>query len=267
MKFPIGFAFHEESGNTQIEPFEPEPVVPVKSLVQVYFPTRNQTLTYFNDRFDLKRGNFVFVEGKLEGLRGIVREVNKTFKIKVADYKKVIGVADTDVSGKLYLAGSHFVSFDPNSLPYEKLRTWYLPPVKEEDAYEVGSDDTAFLLENIGDMQTSQAIWERGKEYYCENRVVFLCVEAGHGRAIVEREHAYEVEFDYKEGQIRNLICSCPCGYTCKHAVATMLQLKETLELMEKHYAGLHTDYFAAVLKGDFFHFAVDSKQTGYIQF
>lgn len=116
MKFPIGFAFNDESKKAEMEPLVPQATVPVKSLVQVCFPDRNQTLTYFNDQFDLKRDDFVFVDGKLEGICGIVREVSKNFKIKVADYKKVISVADTNVSGQIHMAGSHFVSFDVSVL-------------------------------------------------------------------------------------------------------------------------------------------------------
>ena len=263
MKFPIGFAFNDESKKVEMEPLIQQETVPVKSLVQVYFPERNQTLTYFNDQFDLKRGDFVFVDGKLEGIRGIVREVNKNFKIKVADYKKVISVADTHISGQMHMAGSHFVSFDASVLPYKKIRTWYLPPIKEEDEYETGNDDTVITLDKLGDMKVSQAIWERGREYYVDNHVRYICVDAGHGRASVESEHAYEVEFDFAAGEIRNLICSCPCGYSCKHEVAAMMQLKETLELIDKHYADLFQGYFAAVVKGDLFRFAIDNHEIG----
>ena len=66
MKFPIGFAFNDESKKVEMEPLVQQATVPVKSLVQVYFPERKQTLTYFNDQFDLKRGDFVFVDGKLK---------------------------------------------------------------------------------------------------------------------------------------------------------------------------------------------------------
>ena len=263
MKFPIGFAFNDESQKMEMEPMIQQAIVPVKSLVQVYFPERNQTLTYFNDQFDLKRGDFVFVDGKLEGIRGIVREINKNFKIKVADYKKVISVADTNVSGQMHMAGSHFVSFDASVLTYEKIRTWYLPPVKGEDEYESGNDDTVITLDKLGDMKVSQAVWERGREYYMDNHVHYICVDAGHGRAIVEGERAYEVEFNFADGEIRNLVCSCPCGYACKHEVAAMMQLKETLELIEKHYAALHRGYFAAIDKRDLFRFAIDCKETG----
>lgn len=112
-------------------------------------------------------------------------------------------------------------------------------------------------------MKVSQAVWERGREYYMDNHVRYICVDDGHGRAIVEGERAYEVEFDFADGEIRNLICSCPCGYTCKHEVAAMMQLKETLDLIDKHYADLNSGFFAAVVKGDLFRFAIDSRESG----
>jgi hypothetical protein len=263
MKFPIGFSIMDAPESAEAAPVTAPETLPVKSLVQVCFPAKNQTLTYFNDQFDLKRGDFVFVEGKLEGVRGVVREVNKNFKIKVADYKKVIGVADTHVSGRMHVCGSHFVCFDADGLPYEKIRTWYLPPQNPEDVFEVGNDDTVILLENLENMEAAQGVWERGWRYFIENHVRYLCVDAGHGRAVVEGERAYEVEFDFADGEIRNLVCTCPCGYTCKHALATMLQLQEVLKRIEKHYADLHCGYFAAIVKADLFQFAIDSHETG----
>jgi len=41
-----------------------------------------------------------------------------------------------------------------------------------------------------------------------------------------------------------------------------MMQLKETQRL-EKHYADLHHGYLAAIVKGDLFRLAIDSKETG----
>ena len=76
------------------------------------------TLSYYNDLFDLKVGDIVFVEGKLEGLCGRVVDVTYNFKIKLSDYKRVISVADTEVRGEFFFAGSHFITFDPTVLPY-----------------------------------------------------------------------------------------------------------------------------------------------------
>lgn len=55
----------------------------------------------------------------------------------------------------------------------------------------------------------------------------------------------------------------------CKHEFAAMLQLKETLEKIEKHYTDEYerTDYFAAVNKGTLFVFAIDSKEAETLHF
>lgn len=123
MKFKIGFSAeaHKDENVAQNLPTAIHTSEPRKSVVQVHFPTRNMTLAYYNDRFDLQRGDLVFVDGKLEGLRGRVVDVTYNFKIRLSDYKRVIAVADTKVSGEFHLAGSHFVTFDPSTLPFSKV--------------------------------------------------------------------------------------------------------------------------------------------------
>ena len=56
------------------------------------------------------------------------------------------------------------------------------------------------------------------------------------------------VEFEYRNEKISHLICDCLCSYTCKHEFAAMLQLRETLELIDKHYSEEfeRTGYFVA---------------------
>ena len=46
-----------------------------------------------------------------------------------------------------------------------------------------------------------------------------------------------------------------------------MLQLRETLELIDKHYADKYeqTGYFAAITKAALFSFVIDGKETGRI--
>ena len=75
----------------------------------------------------------------------------------------------------------------------------------------------------------------------------------------------YFVEFQYCNGEISHLICDCPCACTCKHEFAAMLQLRETLDLIDKHYSAqyAHSNYFAAIAKGTLFSFAIDGKETG----
>lgn len=263
----IGFIktdYETKTTGNRTEIVEPE-ITARKSVVQVYFPARDRSYAYYNDQFDLKCGDMVFVEGKLEGLRGRVIEVNYNFKIKLSDYKRVIAVVDTNVNGEFYMAGSHFVTFDAMALPRNKVITWFKAPEMEDDEFVSGSDEDSFFIDDLSGMNISNHIAERGHEYYANNKVRYICVDGERGYAIVEGSEVYEVEFEYRNGEIRNLVCSCFCSYNCKHEFAAILQLRETLELIEKHYADTYKNsgYFAAVCKGVLFGMAVDGKETG----
>lgn len=240
-------------------------IVPRKSVVQVRFPGNNMALSYYNDRFDLKVGQLVYVDGKMEGKLGCIAEVNYNFKIKISDYKKVIAVVDTEVHGQFYMAGSHFVAFDSAALPKKQITLWFKAPADGEEEYVSGNDDTAFHLDDLTSMHINGTIAERGHAYYMENRVRYICLDGTHGYAIAEGNETYTVEFEYHNGEISCLVCDCPCSYTCKHEFAVMLQLRETLEIISKYYAEEFecTGYFAAINKGSLFAFAVDGKEAG----
>ena len=266
MAFKIGFTAegYEKTAAKTVYTV-PQQVAARKSVVQVYFPVKSMTLAYYNDRFDLRCGDLVYVDGKLEGVLGRIKEVNYNFKIKVSDYGRVIAVVDTDVKGRFFMGGSHFVTFDRSALPEKKARTWFKAPAKEEEEFVSGSDDTAFRLDDLGGMKVSSAIAERGYDYYMDNKVRYISLDGARGYAIVEGNEAYEVEFEYRNGEISKLTCSCFCSYACKHEFAAMLQLRETLKLIEKNYAGEyeHSGYFAAITKGALFAFAIDGKDSG----
>ena len=269
MKFKIGFTMSSnEDNNIESAPVltAPRKMEAVKSLVQIRFPSRNMTLSYFNDKFDLRRGDLVYVDGKLEGHRGTVVDVSYNFKIKISQYQRVIALVDTEVHGEFYMAGSHFVTFDRAALPKNKAVAWFRAPDKEEDEYVSGSgDDTAFPLDDLKEFKVSNDIADRGHDYYMENRVRYISVDGTKGYAIVEGTEGYEVEFTYEDGQISHLICSCFCRYNCKHEFATLLQLRDTLDLIEKNYAAEYekSGYFAAICKGTLFLYAVEGKESG----
>lgn len=267
MAFKIGFTAEDtEKKPAASENTEPQQVsAPRKSVVQVYFAGRNITPTYYNDRFDLHRGDMVYVDGKLEGLCGRVTDVNYNFKIKISDCKRVIAVADTTVKGRFFMAGSHFVTFDKAALPKDKAITWFKAPSNEDDEFISSSDDMSFSLGDFGNMKVSATAAERGNKYYFDNRVRYICIDGTRGYAIVEGSEAYEVEFEYRNGEISNLTCSCFCSCNCKHEFAVMLQLRETLKLIENHYSDEYerTGYFAAINKSTLFAFAVNGKDTG----
>ena len=268
MKTIIGFTAQDQKADKERETAYSEyreQTEPRKSLVQVRFPGWTKSLTYYNDQFHLHRGDMVYVDGKLEGKRGYVTEVNYNFKIKVSDYQRVIAVVDTTVNGRFFMAGSHFMTFDREALPSSKAVTWFKAPAKEDDEFVSGSDDTTFRLDDLKGMNVSAAIAERGHDYYLENKVRYISIDGIKGYAIVEGSEGYEVEFEYRDGEIGNLVCSCFCASGCKHQFAAMLQLKETLELIEKNYKDEYerTGYFAAINKGTLFALAIDGRETG----
>ena len=83
----IGFtATHSENKPEAAVYSVPAQTAPKKSVVQVCFAARNRTLAYYNDQFDLRPGDIVYVDGKLAGLRGQVTEVCYNFKIKLSDF-------------------------------------------------------------------------------------------------------------------------------------------------------------------------------------
>lgn len=244
-------------------PIHRSKVQPKKSVVRVYFPHRGTGWAYYNDSFDLKVGDFVYVEGKLEGYRGQVTEVNYSFKIKLSDYKKVIAVADTNVTGDLYFAGAHIVSFDRNTIPYSKVLTWFKAPEKNEDYVDCNDDSIRFPLDDLTKMKISPDTADRGHDYYVENRIVYAELDGTRGHAIAEGSGYYEIEFDCRGGEISDLKCSCFCSGACKHEFAAMLQLKETLDLIAENYQDKYSGYFAAISRNTFVNTVMIGKTTG----
>lgn len=267
-KYPIGFNTRIEEESRPENPIltYPETKEVKKSVVQVYFPSRGMTLAYYNDKFDLKVGDLVYVDGKLEGHRGQIVEVNYSFKIKLSDYKRVTAVVDTNVKGDFRLAVSHLVTFDRNAIPFEKVITWFKAPENDEE-YANGNDDSKnFPLWDLGKMGICGDVADRGHDYYMQNRVNYICIDGTHGCAVVEGSEYYEVEFDYCDGQISNLMCSCFCSYACKHEFAVMLQLRETLEFIRQNYGNEYNDYFAAIGKDVFMNTVMSKKESGKIK-
>lgn len=267
MSFKIGFSTNkEQDSRDNISEKDNTPLAkPEKSVVRVYFASRNQTYSYYNDMFDLHKGDFVYVEGKLEGLLGRVADVTYSFKIRLSDYKRVISVVDTNITGEFYQAGSHFVTADKNTLPFEKVITWFKAPQKLDEECITGSDCKSFCLDNLEGMNIRPERADKGYEYYIENRVTYLELNQGRGRAIVKGAEFYEVEFEYNKGEIKNIVCDCFCIGACKHEFAVMLQLRETLKIIQENYPSINTDngYFSAIRKATLFEYVIEGRNKG----
>lgn len=263
MKFPIGFRSQENPEKMpEIKRAEGQRGEVSPSMVLVRLPGCHIPLSYYNDRFELREGDIVFVEGKYEGVPGKVEKVTDKFHVDLEEYKRVLGVADTRVRGSFRQAGSHFITFAPEDLPYHQALSWH--KAAEEEHHYIQYEEKGFALDTAAEWPFKGEVLRRGGDYYGQNKVVYLCLEGEEGKAIVQGGEAYEVFFRYEDGQISDLVCDCPCGFPCKHEAAALMQLKETLEIVEKQYQKEYesSGYFAVVSKSAFFTFAVDGSRN-----
>ena len=230
------------------------------TMVLVRFPQVHQPLSYYNDRFQVKVRDIVFVEGKLAGVPGRVEKVTSQFHVDPEAFKKILGVADTRVRGTFHQAGSHLVAFPAADLPYRQVLSWHKA---EEERYYIQYDEKPFSLGETGTWPFSREVLGRGIDYYGENRVVYLSLDGEQGRAIVAGKEGYEVSFRYADRQLSAMTCSCPCAFPCKHEAAALLQLRDTLDIIGTKYAGMHraAGSFAAVSRADFFTYAVNGNE------
>lgn len=268
MKHPIGFC---------VQPKAPEAASPtpaaqpeaaaVPSVVRVYFPERDRAYSYYNDRFDLHAGDFVYVSGKLAGQRGRVTAVDYNFRIRLADYERVIGVVDTTVRGTFYVFGSHMLTLDHGALPYAQVRSWFFPPEAEGEFVTGHGPGPEYALDALEQTHVSSDVAEKGSAYYAENRVVYLSVDGTQGHAIVQGSTPYELTFTYTGGTVSALTCTCYETGLCKHGAALLLQLRETVDFLREEHeeAFAASDRFAAVSKRIFSHFAMDGSAGGCI--
>ena len=213
-----------------------EPRKPVKSLVRVHFEDEAYELTYFNDRFDLKPGDRVFVSGKRAGEVGIVNSVSTKFRIKVSNYERVIALAQTPIHGTYKPVADKMLSYDSNALSPEAFRTWVMPPeepMPEEeddeiiygDGYEIPLDDphSAEGVDNV--------VFGRALDYCKRGNIGYISVKDGVGRAYVEGERWYELDFRIRNNAIEEAYCDCPYPGLCKHLLAVAV----TLSVMAQH--------------------------------
>ena len=70
MKNVIGFCANQDQ-EALPEVRTPAEARPIPSVAEVFFPHNGRTLSYYNDRFDLRENDVVFVSGKLAKSAGV----------------------------------------------------------------------------------------------------------------------------------------------------------------------------------------------------
>ena len=199
------------------------------NLVMVAFPPDNRAYPYLN-YLDLEIGDFVFVEGKFENVRGMVVDISENFKVKKDEYKKVVSVADTKVNAEFEATDTHFVTKDTDKLNFQKVITWFKPNNSNEEYIDRHTDSEYHAMWENCEFDVSPSIIRKGIEYYENERVLFLEIGKTLAYAIVAGDDYYITEFEIDESMIGEGVCSCRCFGTCKHIIATKLLLKELVD-------------------------------------
>lgn len=221
------------------------------SIVRVFFPSRNRTYAYYNDRFALQPGDRVFVEGSMAGVQG---EVLTAVPANGQEAPRVLSAADVQVSGTFLPAGSHLLTFDPAALPYQKFLSWILPPSPE---LTEGPETAPIRLRDLEGLEVPERVFLRGADYYRDGRVWYLQQSGNEVRAVVQGTSPYPVRFSVQEGVVRRLNCGCPCEYVCKHETAVLLQYKKLLRQIQA--IPERQEDWTAVAKPVFFAYALDA--------
>ena len=199
------------------------------NLVMVAFPPDNRAYPYLN-YLDLEIGDFVFVEGKFENVRGMVVDISENFKVKKDEYKKVVSVADTKVNAEFEATDTHFVTKDTDKINFQKVITWFKPNNSNEEYIDRHTDSEYHAMWENCEFDVSPSIIRKGIEYYENERVLFLEIGETLAYAIVAGDDYYITEFEIDESMIGEGVCSCRCFGTCKHIIATKLLLKELVD-------------------------------------
>ena len=208
---------------------------PIRSLVSISFDRMNRPLTYYNDQFDLKPGDRVFVTGKLEGEVGLVESVTTKFRIRIADYQKVISLAQTPIHGTYAPKGNMMLSYDSDAPMPEDFRKWVLPPRNDEeqpenevvfgDGYEIPLDDPS-TAESV-----DPAVFDRAIDICRSGRIGYISVRNGEGKAFIHGSRWYELDFSLHDNMIQEAYCECPYAGLCKH----LLAIGVILNVMRQH--------------------------------
>lgn len=201
---------------------------PVKSLVRVRFETFDRELTYFNDLFNLKEGDRVFVSGKLAGKVGYITSVTTKFRIRLSDYERVIAVAQTPVHGSYVPVMDKMLSYDSIALSPDEFRTWFFHPEEPVDGPEeiIYGDGYVIPLDDPHKAEgATPPVFDRALEYCRTGKIGYVSVRDGVGRAYVAGSEWYELEFTIRNNEIQEAYCSCPYAGLCKHLLAVAIML------------------------------------------
>lgn len=226
--------------------------VPI-SLVKVAFAD-GRALSYLCDIENIKQGDVVTVEGKLEDETGVVEKVLTAFRVPRYEMRWVESVVDRDVSGNYFRVENDMISFN-SALTVDKFVALCMrQKYKNDTAYGDNNVEIDVFDAQNCELFDREVIKERGREIYKDDGVEFISLQNGVGKAIVFGNDWYELDFRYENGKITYLVCECPYFDACKHEYAFLLKFKEVLEKIKErtnteNFVVINSDCFNNIMR------------------
>lgn len=151
----------------------------------------------------------------------------------------MLSLLDLTIHGSFTCVQDKMVSFDQIAITPEQFGSWVTPPedprkkkdeAEDEDEVISGEGYTIDINHMEACQDITSAIAERAVNYCKEGRVRYLRIRDGVGRAYVEGNKWYRVDFRFHDGMMTDIYCDCPYPELCKHEVAVALTLRMLLK-------------------------------------
>lgn len=197
--------------------------IAVRSVVTVLFENGKE-YPYYNDRFCLHIGDFVYVEGKLAGMLGRVVEYTEEFCVNLKYYKRVIQKVTGKVNGTFQKFGCYLISNDCQVLTPEQIKPWFYPPQdeNEQDQFVYGKG-IVLEFKNFSEMDNhnTRYAYRNGIDAYYDDVLQYLSFDGKNGFAVVKAEKEptdyVTVTFQLENGEIHSAFCTCITPGYCSH--------------------------------------------------
>ena len=203
---------------------------------------------YLNDKFDLKTGDNVYVDGKLSGQLGVVTEVNDKFKVSLKHYKYVIKKADFDIHGTFKPVGNFYLTADGETVPYDRLLS-LLPPFDEEEEFICGKGYTIDLKKLDEYIESDFDKAERAVSAAKDGRLKFITVEDGIGHAAFEGRETHIIDFKLNGDTMSEVYCDCIHADFCAHILSVAIAVKELMDKTkdDENFTVLNKNLFSRI--------------------
>ena len=229
----------------------------ISSIVKVRFCENPRELMYYNDRFALKVGDIVYVEGEFADTPGHVMAVNIDFKNNPDDYERVLARPDVAVHGIYHPFFPMILSYSEEAVSFQQYLSWVSISGDgnlEEPTHSGGVvcplNPAAIAASDF----ISDDVYERSLQYCRDARIEFLSLRGKEGIALFADDFWDVIRFSYEDGLITEIHCDCSGPDFCEHMVCLCMTLNVLLaRTRQKHAAEFDKSGCLTALDSDCF--------------